>query len=134
MYMAKSAIYVVNTSVNLIAVGGSVPLGSAIHGFGCGIKLKGSEIDLDSGYYSVDAVFGLTATAVGTTTITLQIDGRNVAGASVSFTSEAVGDTAVLIVPPAMLRVAKCCGSSISFVVSGTGANITSDVVRVVQI
>jgi len=127
----KSAIYVVNTNDNAVSVGSNIPLGSAVHGFGCAIKLSNNSINLDSGYYSVASAFELTVATAGDVTISLVQDGTVITSATVQATADV--PTAISL-PTALIRVKKCCGSTLTWTLSTTASTITSSSVEVLSV
>lgn len=93
--MSKALLQTVNQTVQTIPeiTLGNTPttlnLGTAVHGYGCGIKLSGNAIRLsDNGYYDITANVTVAPSATGTFTLALYngnepIDGA-IAYASVS--------------------------------------------------
>lgn len=78
----RSLIQVSNQSVQTVADGTIINLGSVLRRFGCNLKLSGNAIEVDGeGYYTVDAMVTATPTADGTVTVAVYKDGVQVPGA-----------------------------------------------------
>lgn len=55
--MSKALIYAVNTEAPTIAEGGSVPVGTVIHRFGCALRKAGNTIQaIGKGYFEGDGI------------------------------------------------------------------------------
>ena len=132
--MARSAIYVVNTSTQDIVDGGTVNFGSTQRRFGCNLMQAGNAIQMNgSGYYKIISSLTLEPTAASTITATFYKDGVAIPGASASATVAAV-DTTINLNIVAITRENCCCCddiSNITCVISGgavTGLNIATAV------
>lgn len=136
--MSKAAIYVANTTEQVVAINGVLSLGSVIRRFGCNncgnpiIDLAGNAISLNgSGYYDVDVSVVVTPTAAGTVTLTLYQDGVPVPGATASATVAAV-DTTVTLPIDAIVRVFNNVGfSALTLVLTGAAATVDNVAVEV---
>lgn len=138
--MAKAALYTANDTAAVLTAGSTIPLGSAVHGFGGGccnrvIALNGNAITLnDEGYYLVNANVTAAATAAGELTATLYQDGAAVSGAVSTVTATAAGDVVVIPVNAIVRVLCGRRGSSLSLVLSGGGATISDVAVTVVKL
>lgn len=125
--MCKSAIYVVNTASQSVAVNGTVALGSAIRKFGCAVNLNGNSVLLDeAGYYAVDVSVTAAPTTAGTVTITLYNNGVAVPGATASAAVSTAGNPVNLSFE-SLVRVG-CNGNTgvLTVVLSGTASTVTN--------
>ena len=117
----------------LVAAGGTVPLGSAVHGCGNAIKLFGNSVQLrEKGYYNIDLSATVAVTGTDELDITMYQDGVAVANATAGATPTAAGDS-VNISLPWIVRKGCCCdATSISFAAgaAGTFSNVICKVVR----
>ena len=110
-----------NTST-AVSAGGTVPLGSAVHGIGRGIRLNGNNIlYTDCGLTKFIATVSMTVT--GTDPVTLSILEDGVVVASTTAKAQASG-AAVSMTLPWVIRK-KCEEKNISMTVSA-GGNITN--------
>ena len=82
-----------NTRVNTataVAAAGQLPLGSAVHGLGCGIKLNGNAITItEAGSYKIIA--NATYAITGTNAVEVDMLANNVVIARASETPSATG-------------------------------------------
>lgn len=125
--MCKSAIYVVNTAAQSVAVGGTIALGSAIRRFGCAVNLNGNSVLLDeAGYYTVDVSIVAAPTTAGTVTATLFNNGVAVPGATASAAVSTAGNPVNLSFE-SMVRVG-CNGNTgvLNVVLTGTASTVTN--------
>lgn len=115
----KSGIYVVNTTAGTaIGVGSSLPLTNIVRRFGCSLDLGSNEVIVKNpGYYDVEAVAIITATAVGSVSVYLAQDGSEVPGTRGTVTVQAIGDE-VIIPINALVRVLPCNTSTLELVVA----------------
>lgn len=139
--MAKAALYTANNTAAVLTAGSTIPLGSAVHGFGGGcccnrvIALNGNTITLnDEGYYLINANVTAAATAAGALTVTLYQDGAAVSGAVSTVTATAAGDYVVITVGPIARVRCDRRGSALSLVLSGGGATVSDVAVTVVKL
>lgn len=104
----KSGIYAVNTTAGTtVADGGTLPLGSIIRRYGQNINLGGNGVALTGGgYYDVDAKATVTATAAGTVSAALYLNGVEVPGAISTVTAAA--DDIVTLPVSAIVRLNGC--------------------------
>lgn len=131
----KSNIYTVNNTSTVVAVGGTIPLGTATRRYGRCINLSGNSITLNGdGYYDIDVTATFTG-AVGNATITLFKDGVAVPGAT-STTNIATANTQVASVSfPSIVRV-RCCEqpANLTLVLTGVGVTFSNVAVSVIKI
>lgn len=118
--MSKALIYAVNTEASTIAEGGSVPVGTVIHRFGCALRKAGNTIQaIGKGYFEGTVSATIAPTAAGTATITATKDGVAIPGAVGKATVATAGDNAVVSFPFAFRNYNECDTSMIAFVLSG---------------
>jgi hypothetical protein len=125
--MCTSGIYTINNAPTSVAIGGTVPLGSAIHRFGSALNLNGNAINVtESGYYEFITSAIANPTAAGTVTITMYRDGVAVPGAIGSASVTTAGNP-ITISFPFVARV-NCCGdtSTITYVLSGSASTVNN--------
>ncbi len=138
--MSKAAIYTANTSpvtINLTAhqPTATLPIGTTVRRFGrtcCEniLELSGNGIlARDSGYYDVDASVVITPAVAGVYTVTLFQDGQPVQGASQSVTATA-GATIAFNIPAIVRTRCDCSASTLTLVLSKTGADAAAVVVN----
>lgn len=83
----KNAIYMVNNASQNVATNLAINLGSAQHGFGCGISGSASGVSITSkGVYLVIVDATYTAPATGVVAFSLWQNGQQVPGATVADT------------------------------------------------
>lgn len=129
--MSKSMLFIHNTTDNAVAANGVIPLGSAVHGYGCGIELAGNAITLSPGYYLVNASIVATAVAAGVVTADIYI---NSVGSDNEASVTAAANDLVTLPVSAVVRVPCGATSTISFVNEGgavTVNNISAEVVKI---
>lgn len=127
--MAKAFMYAANTTQQTLTGGGSVDIGSAIHGFGCSgckktIDVNGNNIILsEGGYY--EFVIGATVTdsAAGTVTLQAYQDGTPITGAITSANVAAANEAASVSLPFGV-KVNPCSSSIITVVATTTAGNV----------
>lgn len=138
--MSKAAIYTANTSpvtINLTAQQptATLPLGTTVRRFGrtcCEniLELSGNGIlARDSGYYDVHGSVVITPAVAGVYTVTLFQDGQPVQGASQSVTA-AAGATIAFNIPAIVRTRCDCGASTLTLVLSKTGADAAAVVVN----
>ncbi len=123
--MCETLLYTALTTDTPVVNGGIVPVGDTIFKTGCNIIQNGNTIKiLGKGNFFVFAVATIAAASTGPITISLQQDGVDVIGGQSTITVAGTSDQTVLpIILP--VRNLTCCGSTLSFVV--TGADVTVD-------
>ena len=132
--MSKSAIYTVNNTIQSVAVGGTINLGTVNRRFGQCISLAGTGLQLNGpGYYDVDASFTIAPTAAGDVTITMYKDGIVVPGATATGTVAAADDPINLSISSLVRKFCPCAEGieNLTFILTGTAANITNSAVVV---
>lgn len=94
----KSGIYTINSiDEQDIAVGGIYAPTTIVRRYGPSCQLVGNGISIQgAGYYDVEVVAVVTATAIGTVTASLYKDGVEVPGATATVTASAIGDVVAL--------------------------------------
>lgn len=116
----KAGIYAVNTTEGTsVAIGGTLPLGNIIRRYGQNINLGGNGLSLTGGgYYDVDANVTVTATAAGTVSAALYLNGVEVPGAISTVTAAA--DDIVTLPVSALVRLNGCnAEGSLTLVIGG---------------
>lgn len=130
--MSKSALYVANTSTQLVAVDGIINLGNIVRRFGCGANLSGNNIVLDEvGYYDVNVSITASPTAIGTVTATLFNNGVAVVGGNASQTVTVADDTTNLSFESVVRVFCGANAGSLSLVLTGTESNVSNVAVTV---
>ena len=127
--MSKSALYTANVSNQVVAVDGVINPGTIIRRFGGNLNLSGNAIQVAGpGYYDVDASFVVAPTAEGEVTITAYLNGVVVPGGIATATVAAAGDSANLSFNFVVRQNCSCCEglSNLTFVLTGTAANVTN--------
>ena len=130
--MSKSLIYTANTSTQVVAVDGIINPGTVIRRFGPNLTLSGNAIQIaGAGYYDIDTSFTVAPTAAGEVTITAYLDNVTIPGAVATATVAASGDYVTLPITAAFRQACQCCEglSSLTFVLTGTAANITNSAI-----
>ena len=113
------------TADTAVAAGGTVPFGSAVHGYGKAIRLNGNAISLyGTGYYLVN--ISLTALVTGATALTasLQSNGNTISGAEASAVPAAAGDAVNLSITW-LIRKGCCAEPTTLTVVLDSAATVT---------
>lgn len=133
--MSKSVIYVVNSSTQTIADGGTVALGSVVHRYGCNLSLSGNTILASGcGYYDIDCTVIAAPTTAGTITATLYSNGVKIPGATSSFTASEADDVVTLTMTPTFrVRCACLDPLAITCVLTGVESTVTNVSLRVVK-
>lgn len=127
--MSKSAIYVVNSTTQSVADGGTIDLGVVQRRFGCNFALDNNAIRVaGAGYYDFSASFTVAPTAAGDVTITMYKDNTAIPGAITTQTAAAANDSVNLTITALVREGCSCCDSfsNITFVLSGEPASITN--------
>ena len=132
--MSKSLIYTANTSVQNVAVDGIISPGTVIRRFGPNLSLSGNAIQIaGAGYYEINASFVVAPTAEGEVTITAYVNNVPVQGAIATATVAAAGDSVTLSIDSVFRQQCQCCEglSNLTFVLTGTAANVTNSAIVV---
>lgn len=127
--MSKSLIYTANTSVQVLSVDSIINPGTVIRRFGPNLNLSGNAIQIaGAGYYDIDASFTVAPTAEGEVTITAYLNNVAIPGATATGTVAAAGDFITLPITAVFRESCQCCEglSNLTFVVTGTAANVTN--------
>jgi len=127
--MAQSAIYVVNNSIQDVAAGGIINLGTIIRRFGRNLNLSGNGIQVaGEGYYDINVSVTVSPSTEGEVTITAYKDGVAIPGAMATETAAAAGDYISLSLVGLIREACYCCESlsSLTFVLSGLNASVTN--------
>ena len=127
--MAQSAIYVVNNSVQDVAAGGIINLGTIIRRFGRNLNLSGNGIQVaGEGYYDINASITVSPSTDGEVTVTGYKDGVAIPGLIATETAAAAGDYINLSLVGLIREACYCCESlsSLTFVLSGLNASVTN--------
>ena len=133
--MSKSALYTANAASSAVAVGGIVPLGTTVRRFGCNAVQNGNNIAINGrGYFLVTASVVAEPTAAGTVGVELYKDGAAVTGATASATVAASGDAVTLPITAIVRNPSECDSALLSFVLTGTAADVTNVAVTVVKL
>jgi len=128
--MAKSALYAVNSTPQILAVGDNISFGAPIRRFGCNTNiLDGTPYVVGQGYYAIDTNIGFTSDAAGTVVITLFKDGTAIPGANASVTVAAA--TSYQISIPAEIRQYCDCDANITAVLTGAAVTVTNAAVYI---
>lgn len=118
--MSRSLLSTALTATTAVANGAVVPLGNAVHGYGCNIRKNGNAIDLcGCGYYTVSAIATVAAASTGPLTLTLNKDGIPVEGGIATTTVPGTSDDVILSITRTIYIPKYCSGASLSFVLSG---------------
>lgn len=135
--MAQSAIYVVNNTVQDVADGGIINLGTIIRRFGRNLNLAGSGIQVaGEGYYDIKVSLIVSPSAAGDVTVTAYKDGVAIPGMVATGSAAAAGDFITLPLVGVIREGCYCCDSlsSLTFVLSGLNASVTNIAVVVEKI
>lgn len=131
--MANAALYTSNTSSTAVTAGSVIPIGSAVHGYGCGIDLNGNIITLTAGYYKVSVNATATASAAGNIVVTLQQDGAPIIGATQ--TAQATAADEVINISYAALVFVRCNSiTNLTALLTGTDATVNNFALTVERI
>ena len=124
----RNMIYTNNSSASAVTANSAIPLGSAVHGYGKGIRLVNNGIEIRScGYYEVEvSVTATQTTATDTFTVQLYKDGVAIPGALASATG-----TVIDLTIPYVIR--RGCEPSSVYTVVSTLAGTINDVSVVVK-
>ena len=132
--MSKSLIYTANTSIQNLAVNSIVNPGTVIRRFGPNLNLSGNAIQVaGAGYYDIEASFTVAPTAEGEVTITAYLNNVPIPGATATGTVAAAGDSIALPITAVFREPCQCCEgiSNITFILTGTAANVTNTAIVV---
>lgn len=123
--MSKSVLYASNTSNQTLSTGDVINFGSIVRKYGCNCNLSGGNVVVSgTGYYNMDTIFTLTASAAGNAIITLYKDGVAIPGGIATFTM-AAGDLCAVSIP-AMIRQHCCCDATITAVLTGIAGTMNN--------
>ncbi|MBQ8616258.1 MAG: hypothetical protein IJ418_02215 [Clostridia bacterium] len=129
----NTGIYTVMNTPAAVAAGGTVPLGTIIRRFGCGLDLNGNGVTLlPAGYYKADVNLTVLPTAAGAITATLLVDGVAYPGAVATGTPTAAGAAVNLNIPALIRNV--CAGAHTLTVVLDVAATVNNAAVAVVKV
>ena len=132
--MSRSLVYTANTSTQVLAVDSIINPGTVIRRFGPNLNLSGNAIQIaGGGYYTIDSSFVVAPTAAGEVTITAYLNNVAIPGATASATVAAGGDFVTLPITVAFREACQCCEglSNLTFVLTGTAANVTNSAIVV---
>lgn len=123
--MSKSAIYVINSVEGTALTDGSIyPVNQIVRRYGCDILSNGAGITCqNAGYYDIDAIITVTATAAGVLEARLLNNGAPIPGAVSEVTAAA--DGVVTLPINALVRVA-CCAVPVDITIELSGIDTTS--------
>lgn len=133
--MSKAVLSTALTTTTPVDNGATVPLGNAVHGYGCNIRKNGNIIALcGCGYYNVTAVATVAAASTGPVTLSLLSDGASVEGGVATTTVPGTSDDVILTINRTIYTPKWCNGSNLSFTLSGLDGvsvdNFTVDVFK----
>ena len=132
--MSKSALYVANTSNQIVQVDGVISPGTIIRRYGPNIGLAGNAIQIvGAGYYEIDTSITVAPAAEGEVTVTVYKDGIIIQGATATETAAAAGDNVNLSISAIVREFCSCCDglSNLTFVLTGTESTVTNIAVTV---
>ena len=132
--MSKSALYVANTSNQIVQVDGIITPGTIVRRYGPNIGLAGNAIQIaGAGYYEINASLTAEATAAGEITVTVYKDGVPLQGATATETAAAVGDFVNLSISAIVREFCSCCDglTNLTFVLTGNDTTITNVAITV---
>ena len=132
--MSKSLIYTANTSTQVLAVDSIINPGTVVRRFGPNLNLSGNAIQIaGAGYYDIDTSFVVAPTAAGEVTITAFLNNVAIPGATATATVAAAGDLVTLPIVAVFREPCQCCEglSNLTFVLTGTAANVTNSAIVV---
>lgn len=133
--MSRSLIQTANQSVQTVAAGSIISLGSTQRRFGCNLRLSGNGIEVNGeGYYTIDAGLSVTPTAAGPVTVALYNNGVQIPGA-IAYATGVAGVPVSVSIPPATIRQGCCCDSAdnITCVLIEGAGTVNNIAVRVVK-
>jgi len=120
----KALLNTVLNTPTAVSANGTIPVGTAAHGFGDSISINGNGISLrGSGYFVVTYDITASPTAVGDFQISALLDGASIPGAIAISPSVAAGDSVTLPIQFVIYKPCACSGiKTITFV---SNSNIT---------
>lgn len=127
--MSKSAIYTANTSVQSVAVDGIINPGTIVRRYGPNVNLSGNAIQINgAGYYDIDASITVAPTAIGSVTVTVYENGVPIQGASATASTSTANNPVNISITSLVREFCNCCEgiSNLTFVLSGTAANVSN--------
>jgi len=120
----KAILYAANTASQDVALNGIINFGNVVRRCGNNLNISnGALVTGGCGYTNISTNFTITAGA-GTTTIALYKDGIPITGATASMTT--VADSVYNVEIPVVIKDTRCCGSTITAVLSGAAGTITN--------
>lgn len=129
----KSMLYAANTATQNVAENSVINFGNVVRKFGCSTYLSGGNgVVRGQGYYTIDINITLTTATASTVGISLYKDGVVISGAEVAVTTTASDTVAISI--PAAIRQLCDCESTITAVLSGTGAVIDNAAILIEKV
>ena len=135
--MSKSAIYVVNTSAQNVALNGIINPGTIIRRFGPNIGLSGNAIQIDgAGYYKIEASVTAAPTAAGNVTVTMYKDGVAIPGATATQATGTANNPVNVSISSLVREFCPCCDglSNLTFILTGTAAAVSNVAIVVEKI
>ena len=133
--MAKAALYMAGTATRDVAAGEAIPLGRVIRKFGCCITGNMDDITLtEMGYYQLNASFTVVPDTTGSIVVRAYDVATAIPGAEATATVWTT-DVPVTITIPYIVRATRCCDPmTITFVIEGGDAAVTSSAVSVIKL
>lgn len=119
--MARALLQTVNQSIQAVTPDANVPaiinLGTAVHGYGCGIKLSGNGIQIeDSGYFKINCNVSVAPTAAGPVTVALYNGSNQIEGA-IAYGSVSTAENPITLPLQTVIRRGCNCNGSDSITV-----------------
>ena len=122
----NSLIYTSYSGTALLAVNDPLPLGSAVHRYGCNVRMDGGAIRLrGSGYYKITASATIAPTAAGEAGIQINLNGLPVEGGLANVVTTAAAQEADVNVF-AVVRVPCCEMATVTMNLTGSGSTVTN--------
>lgn len=132
--MCESLLYTALTTDTAVANGGIMPLGDTIIKRGCSVMQNGNTIKtFGKGVFFVSATATIAAASAAPITFSLQQDGVEVTGGQSTITVAGTSDETVLPINVPVQNLT-CCGSTLSFVVSGADVTVDNLAVTVFKV
>ena len=127
--MSRAAIYTVNDSIQTVAEGGIINLGTIVRKFGCNLNLAGTGLQISGpGYYKFSVSITAEPDAVGQITVTAYENNNPVQGAVTASAVATANDPVSLSLDFIIRQPCSCCEglSNLIFKLSDNAANITN--------
>lgn len=134
--MSKSLIQTANTSPSDLLEGSTIPLGTVLRRFGCNCRLSGNAIEIEgAGYYTISGTVTLTPNAIGNVSIEVLENTQTIAGATVTGSVSAVGNSVTLPFETTV-RLGCCCvgASQLSLVLTEGASTVEAVSLRVEKV